>query len=87
MELGYWLGEAFWGKGYMTKILHEFLQQVWKEVVHVCCVTILNCAQPLRSHTNQFTSIHVSYSFVLVSKKNNFQQAQAQTQAQQRELK
>lgn len=29
-EIGYWLGEEFWGRGWMTEIVSGFVQWVWR---------------------------------------------------------
>ncbi|MDQ1085970.1 GNAT family N-acetyltransferase [Siphonobacter sp. SORGH_AS_1065] len=29
VEVGYWLGEPFWGKGIMTQALQQWIEQVW----------------------------------------------------------
>jgi RimJ/RimL family protein N-acetyltransferase len=35
MEIGYWLGEPFWGKGIASKAVAEFCDMIWNEYPHV----------------------------------------------------
>jgi [ribosomal protein S5]-alanine N-acetyltransferase len=35
MEIGYWLGESYWGKGIATKAIGLMCELIWKEHPHI----------------------------------------------------
>lgn len=47
LELGYWIGEPFWGRGYATEVAHALVDLAFRvtdiEVLHVAC-RVINAA-------------------------------------------
>lgn len=35
IEIGYWLGEPYWGKGIVSNAIHLMLQKIWRDYPHV----------------------------------------------------
>ena len=48
-ELGYWLGEAYWGRGIMTQAVRQICEEAFSAAAHRCRTLCGECRLPQRT--------------------------------------